>query len=305
VTAADPLEPVPESARKLAGLRVLIVEDRDENRHYLSHVLRGAGVQVDTASDGEAGLIHFKNGHYDLVLTDLDMPGMDGFRLLEEIRREEELEGREGIPVAAVTAHADDATAERCFRAGMDAFVLKPVARNQLLQVVADLARSDPLIFVVEDDPRSQELACQILVQRGYRAEGTGTGEAALSRISKGGVAAVLLDMSLPDIPGLDVVRRIRDLPNCAELPVIGVTGHVGADQADLCRDAGCTAFLEKPVRWERLLEQLESLLPRDKKPVFSSLVEGMPRPEGSGREREKSDPAAGGGPQGAAAAGD
>jgi CheY-like chemotaxis protein len=230
---------------------------------------------------------------------------MDGFRLLEEIRREEELEGRERVPVVAVTAHKDEATSERCFKSGMDAYVLKPVARNELLQVVADLSRTDPLILVVEDDPKSQELSCRILIHKGYRAEGKGTGEAALRRISEGGVAAVLLDMTLPDMSGLNVVRRIRDLPQGGELPVIGVTGHVGADQVDLCKDAGCTGFVAKPVHWDRLGEQLEALLVRDERQAFSPMVDGLPRPDGSSRGRGDGDSDAGGGPPGAAPAGD
>lgn len=256
----DP-EPAPGTGKDLSGLRVLLVEDREENRQYLSQVLQGAGIQVEAASDGEKGLNKYKDDQYDLVLTDLDMPKLSGFRLLEEIRREEDLENRERIPVVAVSAHTDDATSEKCFRMGMDAFVLKPVARDELLQVVADLAWPDPLILVVEDDPNSREFACQILVQKGYRAEGVGNGEAAVRRIGQGGIAAVLLDMGLPGMSGLDVVRRIRSLPLAAELPVIGVTGHVGAGQADLCREAGCTAFVEKPVRWEPLMETLGALL--------------------------------------------
>ena len=302
VAAADYLEPVPEAAKDLAGLRVLLVEDREENRQYLSRVLEGAGIQVDTASDGETGLIQYKTGQYDLVLTDLDMPRLDGFRLLEEIRREEGIENRRRVPVVAVTAHTDDATSERCFRTGMDAFVLKPVARNELLQVVADLARTRPLILIVEDDPKSQELACQILIQKGYRAEGVGTGEAAVRRVRKRGVSAVLLDMSLPDISGLDVVRRIRNLPQAADLPVIGVTGHVGADQADLCREAGCTAFVEKPVRWEQLTETLEALLSREKPPVFSSLLEGLARLEAAKGGTRTGDKSAETGPMAAGA---
>jgi DNA-binding response OmpR family regulator len=111
--------------------------------------------------------------------------------------------------------------------------------------------------------------------------------------------------MTLPDMSGLNVVRRIRDLPQGGELPVIGVTGHVGTDQADLCRDAGCTGFVEKPVRWDRLGEQLETLLVRDEKPAFLPMVEELPRLDGSSRGGGDGGSDAGGGPPGAAAAGD
>jgi signal transduction histidine kinase/CheY-like chemotaxis protein len=272
----------------LKGLRVLLVEDRDENRHYLSQVLHSAGIQVDTGSDGEIGLIQFKTGMYDLVLTDLDMPGLDGFRLLEEIRRTETEEGRQPTPVVAITAHTDSATSERCFKAGMDAFVTKPVSRTELLEVVADLARVDPLILVVEDDANSRDFTCQILRNNGYRAEGVETGEEAVRRIVRNGVAAVLLDMTLPDIPGLEVVTRIKALPKGVGIPVIGVTGHAGADQAKLCQEAGCAGFVEKPVKWSSLLETLEALMGRSdsEAPIFTPLVESLSRLDEPEEER-------------------
>ena len=275
----------PLEVSELKGLRILLVEDRADNRRYLSRVLQGAGLFVDAASDGEIGLIQYKTGTYDLVLTDLDMPGMDGFRLLEMIRVTEKEEGRARVPVVAITAHTDAGIAERCFKSGMDAFVTKPVLRSELLEVVRDLVRVDPLVLVVEDDPRNLDFTCQILSGRGYRTEGVETGAEALKRVERGGVAAVLLDMTLPDISGLEVVRRIRALPEGAHLPVIGVTGHVGADQAAQCREAGCTEFVEKPVRWDSFLETLQSLISGKEEPVFTPLLDGLTRFETSGAE--------------------
>jgi CheY-like chemotaxis protein len=269
-------------APTLDGLHVLLVEDRAENRDFLTRVLEGAGCEVDTASDGEIGLLQFKTSGCDLVLTDLDMPAMDGFRLLEEIRRTEADEGRSKTPVVAITAHTDDATAERCFKAGMDAYVTKPVSRYEILRIVRDLAHPDPMILVVEDDPKSLELSCQILQQRGFRTVGAGTGEEAIRRVVRNGVDAVLLDMTLPDFSGLEVVQRIRTIPKAKDLPVIGVTGHAGADQAQRCKEAGCTGFVEKPVKWDLLVEILQGLLDDSNEAVFTPLVEGLARLEAS-----------------------
>jgi two-component system cell cycle response regulator DivK len=170
----------------------------------------------------------------------------------------------------------------------MDAFVTKPVSRTELLEVVADLARVDPLILVVEDDANSRDFTCQILRNNGYRAEGVETGEEAVRRIVRNGVAAVLLDMTLPDIPGLEVVTRIKALPKGVGIPVIGVTGHAGADQAKLCQEAGCAGFVEKPVKWSSLLETLEALMGRSdsEAPIFTPLVESLSRLDEPEEER-------------------
>jgi CheY-like chemotaxis protein len=128
---------------------------------------------------------------------------------------------------------------------------------------------------VVEDDPHSLEVTCQILQREGYRSQAAATGQEALDLVAEGGIDAVLLDMSLPDISGLEVVKEIRKKPGRDLLPVIGVTGHAGSDQAALCREAGCSAFVEKPVKWKALLGQLADLLSSEG-PVFTPLVDGL-----------------------------
>jgi len=272
ITREPASEEEPRAQIDLTGLRILVVEDQDQNRQYLTRVLEDAGAALDEASDGEIGLAQFLNGSYDLVLTDLDMPGMDGFQLLEGIRK---IEPDHRTPVVAVTAHTDPATTDRCFRAGMDAFVTKPVGRMDLLQAVRDLTRPTPQVLVVEDDPHSLEVTCQILQREGYRSQAAATGQEALDLVAEGGIDAVLLDMSLPDISGLEVVKEIRKKPGRDLLPVIGVTGHAGSDQAALCREAGCSAFVEKPVKWKALLGQLADLLSSEG-PVFTPLVDGL-----------------------------
>jgi two-component system cell cycle response regulator DivK len=156
------------------------------------------------------------------------------------------------------------------------------VSRFEILRIVRDLAHPDPVVLVVEDDPRTLELSCQILQQRGFRTVGAGTGEEAIRRVVRNGIDAVLLDMSLPDFSGLEVVQRIRTIPRAKGLPVIGVTGHTGADQAERCKEAGCTGFVEKPVKWDLLVEMLQGLLDDGEEAVFMPLVEGLARLEAS-----------------------
>jgi CheY-like chemotaxis protein len=260
----------------LKGLRVLLVEDREENRRYLSRVLRTEGVHVDEASEGEIGFMQFENGEYDLVLTDLDMPGIDGFGLLERIKALEAERDSDPVPVVAITGHAEPGVAERCFRAGMSAFLTKPVGRREILTVVEDVVRVKRPILVVEDDERNRKLTCEILARRGFHAESVSNGLDALDRVKAGGVRAVLLDMTLPDISGLEVARKIREVPHLKKLPILGVTGRTGADEEARCRDAGCTGFFEKPVRWEPFFQALESMLAGGDGSGFKPLADGL-----------------------------
>jgi CheY-like chemotaxis protein len=265
-----------EGPSVLKGLKVLLVEDREENRRYLSRVLRTEGILVDEASDGEIGLLQYENDAYDLVLTDLDMPGMDGFELLDQIRAVELREGATKVPIVAITGHAEPGIPERCFRAGMAAFLTKPVGRREILSVVEDIARVRRPVLVVEDDKRNRELTCEILSRRGFHAEGVGTGGEALERARATGVRAVLLDMTLPDMSGLDVARKMREIPHLGDLPILGVTGRTGSDEEARCKEAGCTGFFEKPVRWDAFFQTLDQLLAGPGDDTFKPLAEGL-----------------------------
>ncbi|HMV20879.1 MAG TPA: PAS domain S-box protein [Rhodocyclaceae bacterium] len=111
------------------GRRILLVEDEPVNREIVSLMLREAGQKVDGATDGHEALALAAVGAYDLILMDMQMPTMDGLEATQRIRA---LPGGEAIPIVAFTANAFDDDRERCFAAGMDDFLPKPVVPEAL-----------------------------------------------------------------------------------------------------------------------------------------------------------------------------
>jgi signal transduction histidine kinase/CheY-like chemotaxis protein len=108
------------------GSLVLLAEDHPVNRTVLCHQLDIIGFHVDTAPDGHVALEKFEAGRYGLVLTDLNMPGLDGYELTAAIRRHEKATGARRTPILALSANVMQGEAERCMAAGMDDFVAKP-----------------------------------------------------------------------------------------------------------------------------------------------------------------------------------
>ena len=108
------------------GSVVLLAEDHPVNRTVLCHQLDLIGFHVDTAPDGRVALEKFTSGRYGLVLTDLNMPGIDGYGLTAAIRRHEEATGAGRTPILALSANVMQGEPERCTAAGMDDFVAKP-----------------------------------------------------------------------------------------------------------------------------------------------------------------------------------
>ncbi len=115
--------------------RVLVVEDNKINQMVAKEVLQGFGLSVDVADDGDAGLAAIGDGAFDLVLMDIQMPGMDGFETTRKIR---ENPSWCDLPVLAMTAHTMVGERDKCLAAGMDDHVAKPIDPQRLYTALAE-----------------------------------------------------------------------------------------------------------------------------------------------------------------------
>ncbi len=139
--AAGRTRPTPAAAQTLHkparfGGRVLVVDDNSVNRRVLARQVELAGASTDTAAGGAEALELVRRGSYDLVLADLQMPGMDGFELARRIRRRENDERLARTPILAVTASAFEDEEARAHAAGMDGLIAKPVGIERLRAIL-------------------------------------------------------------------------------------------------------------------------------------------------------------------------
>ena len=150
VAAARPAAPTPTSAAPrqapaaLRGRRVLLVEDNELNQFVATELLRDvAGMEVTLAANGREALARLREARFDLVLMDIQMPGMDGLQATRLIRADAALAA---VPVIAMTAHAMAGDREKSTAAGMDDHVNKPFEPTQLFEVMLRwLAPASPL----------------------------------------------------------------------------------------------------------------------------------------------------------------
>jgi signal transduction histidine kinase/ActR/RegA family two-component response regulator len=117
------------------GKRVLVAEDNAVNQRVAAGLLQNMGHVVLVVADGRAALEALEREPFDLVLMDVQMPGMDGLQASQELRRREEGTGRR-LPVIALTAHAMKGDRERCLAAGMDGYLSKPIQVEELRKVL-------------------------------------------------------------------------------------------------------------------------------------------------------------------------
>jgi two-component system sensor histidine kinase/response regulator len=123
--------------------RVLLAEDNTVNQTLAVRLLEKRGYSVIVASDGRAAVEAFEKDQFDVVLMDIQMPGMDGFEATAAIREKEKLTGGH-IPIIAMTAHALKGDQERCLSAGMDSYLSKPIRTSELFsRIESVLANRD------------------------------------------------------------------------------------------------------------------------------------------------------------------
>ncbi|RYZ91684.1 MAG: response regulator, partial [Proteobacteria bacterium] len=250
---------------RLSSKRLLVVDDSPDNRTLISVILGEQGALVDLASDGYLALEHALANSYDLVFLDIQMPGMDGYQALKLLR-----DKHPNLPVIAITAHAMAEERARAKSAGFTDFITKPVHRETLIRSAEAVFRggrkeqpdSTCDVLIVEDDQDIRDLFGQVLDMNDFSFLSAANGKDAIGLLEQANrPRLILLDLSLPDIPGADVIAQIRSNSNWRNFNVVIVSGWDQLDER--ARKLGADGSLKKPVEIEVLEKLLAEFLAR------------------------------------------
>ena len=261
---------------------VLIIDDDPVACEHAKLVLGKAGIDAETAaSGGEAvelvRLRHARRKPYNLILVDWQMPEMDG---VETTRRIREIVGNESA-IIILTAYRWDDVLEEALEAGVDSFLSKPLfaaavieefrsamnrkgVREKQTQTKADL--NGRHILLAEDVQINAEIMQMVLQTRGMQVDLAVNGRVAVEKVTDhpaGYYDAILMDMRMPEMDGLEATRRIRamDREDAKTIPIIALTANAFDEDVQRSMQAGLNAHLSKPVQPEVLYETLESLI--------------------------------------------
>ena len=114
---------------------------------------------------------------------------------------------------------------------------------------------------IVEDDRVSQKMARDALRAAGYETDEVDSGELALQKVAEGTPDLIVMDVRLPGIDGLETTRRLKADPMTAAIPIVAVTAHAMPEDESMIREAGCDAYMPKPLRFSALLRVVSDLL--------------------------------------------
>ncbi|WEK49429.1 MAG: response regulator [Candidatus Kaistia colombiensis] len=274
---------------KLRGLRVLIADDNPASREILHTIFEGWSVQADLVASGTEAIALLEGAQargiiYDLMLIDWKMPGMDGIEAVEAMRNSETLTRLPTIMM--VSAYAREEAMESASEAGISAFLVKPIDAAQLLAEITQLvgqtagqeraatpaAQAIPMvapelrgsrILLVEDNEINSEVASEILSDGGLVVELAANGRIACEMVLESGRTydAVLMDVQMPEMDGIEATKRIRQTVASDKLPIIAMTAHAYEQERQNCFQAGMNDHVAKPVNPTTLMHVLERWL--------------------------------------------
>ncbi len=252
-----------------SGYKLLIVEDNEINYQFLSKYLMTKGFRCDVAVNGKDAVEAFKKQKYDLIFMDCQMPVMDGFEATKQIRR---IQG-EGAhtPIIAMTAYSLESDDKKCFAAGMDEFISKPVDVNKINKILdkysivnknKDEAYEEmerqlshemlspgrrQRVLIVDDMPTNISLLAAALDEDYDIRVATSGREALVLAHSTNPPDIILLDIRMPDLDGYEVFSKLSNEADTRDIPVIFLTGICEAQSEEYGLKLGAIDYIKKP----------------------------------------------------------
>ena len=302
--------PKPE---QLTGMRVLIVDDNSTNQRILEEMLSVHQMQPVAVGSAQEALDLITRAHksgedYPLILTDVNMPDVDGFTLVEQIRQTDQLKQPVVIVLTSGDRRGDQA---RCEELGVAAHLLKPIKQSELFDAVvlafgiaapdthdSDIPATDEprtvpslRILLAEDAYANQMLAVGLLKKWNHTVLVAENGAQAVELLEKEPFDLVLMDVQMPEMDGFEATKRIRQLeaekalPHLTRhpIPIVAMTAHAMKGDRERCLASGMDGYVSKPIRVSELQSAIAQFFGDDapvstteKTPTHSGGTAGM-----------------------------
>lgn len=297
-----------EPSVDLRGMRVLVVDDNASSREILQSLLETMTFQVTVAASAEEGIAELEKeaeSHpYRLVVMDWKMPGMDGIKATELIKRLPSLPRKPKVIIA--TAYGREEVMQKSDKVGADGFLLKPVGQSVLFdsiliafgkevqerEAVEMVRRRDEeeprkirgaMVLLAEDNEINQQVAQELLEQAGMAVRIANNGKEAVEMVKAGNFDAVLMDIQMPVMGGFEATQEIRRDERFKDLPIIAMTAHAMAGDREKSIEVGMNDHVTKPIDPDQLISALVKWI----KPGDRETSEAVPESSSESRKVE------------------
>ncbi|MDX9754288.1 MAG: response regulator [bacterium] len=269
----------------IKNLRVLVVDDNATNRCILKEMLLNWELCPETVVDAESAWTALQaateaGNPYALLLTDVNLPGLNGFELAEKVKADASLSNLE---IMILTSSGFRGDAKRCEQLGIAAYLTKPVKQSELLEsilaVVASHLKANPAdksplvtryslhesqhrlsILLAEDNLINQVLATKMLERMGHWVRVANDGQEAVAAFEQEPFDLVLMDIQMPGMDGYTATAKIRQLQKDKPVPIVAMTAHAMKGDREKCLQAGMDDYISKPVKLDALAQVIEKI---------------------------------------------
>jgi len=265
----------------LSDTRILIVDDDTSVLEYFSEIMKGFGIQCDTASDGNEALdLVRKNGPYNIYFLDWMMPDMNGLALSKALHSESLiLDNSVFIMISSIEWRMIKDEAKK---AGIEKFISKPLFPSSIADAINESLGADPRcrepsqpevdglfkghrILIAEDVEINREIVIALLEPTLVEIDCAENGLIAVNMFDSAPELydLILMDVQMPEMDGYSATQRIRALRhrNAKTIPIIAMTANVFREDIEKCLESGMNGHVGKPLVYEELIEKLHGFL--------------------------------------------
>ncbi|HEY6078294.1 MAG TPA: response regulator [Polyangiaceae bacterium] len=250
-------------AAERAALTILLVDDSKLIHNHTRPILEEEGYQVVSAWDGEQALALCAEQHFDLILTDVEMPKLDGWELCRRIKSDPRTEH---VPVVICSSLGEASDLQRGFDLGADEYLVKPVVAEELLGRLQALLASKMLsererLLVVDDSAAIRHLVSDCLKRQGFVVSTAVDGQDGYEKALAEKPDLILTDYDMPRMTGFELVVALRRSERTRDIPLVMLTARdTKRDQAQM-RAAGLNSYLVKPFGTDKCIALVERVL--------------------------------------------
>jgi two-component system, sensor histidine kinase and response regulator len=306
-----------EKFSNFKGLRVLIVDDNSTNRKIFTRMLEGLECRITTVASGTdvmstlfRGLL--TNDPYQLILLDMQMPGMDGEQTLRAIRQEQLTSD---VKVIILTSRGRSNELKSLKELGYSGYLLKPVRQIELREIIESaLGKRKPAeskkdkdnirasvrkstynlhLLLAEDNDMNQKMTRVLMTRWGHRIDMVSNGLEALNAARANEYDLIFMDVQMPDMDGFEASRKIRDFEGSTRhTPIIAMTAHALSGDKQRCLDAGMDDYVTKPLNSDAVFNLIEHWAEKLGCQPVAQPAQPLPSPQGTPIVEENQPPA-------------
>ena len=242
---------------------ILLADDSPLIHRHTVPILEDDGYEVISAHDGAQAIELARSHQPDLVITDIEMPKLDGYAVCKTLKGDA---ATAHVPVLICSSLGESADLERGFDAGADDYLVKPVVPEELSTRVRALVQGTApgareRVLVVDDSPAQRHYVADCLARQGFEVTTAEDGKVALRKAQQVRPALIVSDYEMPNMTGFELVHALRRDPELRQIPVIMLTARDSKRDMAQMRAAGASAYLVKPFSQDKCIALVERTL--------------------------------------------